>query len=199
LSRILLILKNKTAAVLFVTAAAAGAVLIFWYLNNIRHDESMDQNYEIVEENGKKEVDCKGHDIHQERFSTGIPPGMKAVNIPVSFFGDCSMITKSDRVDIISIYYNKESDKLDSEIILRGKEIIDFDTGQSQSENITESVGGLILSEDYSRSGINSNIKNILIITFYLDSEEVGRALEALESGMLYLALCSGQGISDIY
>jgi len=203
LSRILIILKNRMAAVLFITAAAAGAVLIFWYLNNIRNDdsnnESMDENYKILEENDIEKADYKSDYIQQKIFSSGIPQGMKAVNIPVTFFGDCSMITKSDRVDIISIYYDKGSDRLNSEIVLSGKEIIDFDEGQSRSDDITGSVGGLILSEDYSRSGINSNIKNIIVITFYLDSGEVSRAFKALESGMLYLAICSGEGARGIY
>jgi energy-converting hydrogenase Eha subunit F len=203
LNRIILILRNRVAAILFIIAAAAGAVLIFWYLNNTRQDnsadESREQDYKIIEENAMMEMDFKNHDVYQGRLSARIPPGKKAVNLPVTFFGDCSILATDDRIDIISIYYDKESDTLDSEIILSGKEIINFETDQYRSEAISESMGGLILSEDYYRSGIDSNIKNILVITFYLDNEEVVRSFKALESGVLYLSLCSGQGIGSIY
>ncbi|MCJ7472690.1 MAG: hypothetical protein MUP02_07775, partial [Actinobacteria bacterium] len=47
-----------------------------------------------------------------------------------------------------------------------------------------------ILSSVSSGNNNNSQLKKILVITFYLEVTEVERTLKAIEGGQLYLSLC---------
>ncbi len=108
LNRISLILKNKISAVLFIIAATIGAILIFWYMASVRQSdaasETLEQRSGIEDEQQDAEGIMGDHEVCLDDLSGQIPSGMKAVNLPISFFGDHSILKTGDRIDIISTY-----------------------------------------------------------------------------------------------
>ena len=126
-------------------------------------------------------------------FSTYIPRDLRAVSIPLNFYGDRSLIKVGDRVDIISTYYDQTGSELISNTILCGKEIILLEYNYSEDgypgENNSggDFLLGTMLEDDYS----SSSYMGFLILTFYLKSEEAEEVFLALERGMLNLSICS--------
>lgn len=200
LNRISLILKNRISAVLFIIAAIIGAILIFWYLASIRQSdaasEALEQKSGIEDEQQDAEGIIGGY---LDDLSGQIPSGMKAVNLPISFFGDHSILKVGDRIDIISTYYDKESSVLQAEMILLKKEIIGLGSGRGTDEDGHESIDGSIFPEVSFGADVNNGISRILIITFFLRDEEIVRSFIAIESGMLYLSLCPENDINTNY
>jgi len=194
LNRIFLILKNKVSAVIFIAAAVIGAILIIWYLNTIKQNDivsgDLEQKSGIEDEQQSAEGIVGDYEIPLNSLSSQIPSGRKAVNLPISFFGDSLILKIGDRIDIISIYYAKESAMLHAETILSGKEIIDIESGQSADENDHETIGSNIFPESSFGADVNNGLSRTLVITFFLKDEEIVRSFVAIESGMLYLSLC---------
>lgn len=126
-------------------------------------------------------------------FSYHIPDGMRAVSVPVSFYGDRTLIKEGDKVDLISTYYTPETGELHSETVLSEKEIILIDKNQRQSdsENKGESEN-FILGSVTGENFISSYNKNYLIITFYLTCSEAEEIFRAIEMGVVNLSICHG-------
>lgn len=125
------------------------------------------------------------------KFSTYIPLNKKAATIPITYWGDVSLINIGDKVDVISTYYEKDSSNLKSEIVLGEEEIIIISKRLTQSdENKTQNSGLSILSSD--TGGIKDESK-ILYLTFYLSEEEITAIFGAIEKGNLNIALCSSK------
>jgi hypothetical protein len=203
LNRISLILKNKISAVLFIIAAVIGAILIFWYLASIRQSDAVSEAPEQRSGMEDEQQDAEGIIGDQEVLLSDlpgqIPSGMKAVNLPISFFGDHSIPKTGDRIDIISTYYDKESGRLHAEVILSEKEIIGLGSGQGTDEDSYGSISDSIFPEVSFGANVNNGISRILVITFFLRDEEIVRSFMAIESGMLYLSLCPGNDINTDY
>jgi len=195
-------LKNKMPVVIFIIAALIGAILIIWYLKAAsRNDASsvvLEQEIEAEDMQDMEGVSEYSGDP-QNDLSGRIPQGMKAVNLPISFFGSSLMLKTGDKVDIISTYYDKESAMLYAETILSEKEIIALESGQDQEEDSYGSIGGNIFPESSFGADINNGTNRTLIITFFLEGEEIVKSFKAIESGMLYLALCPGNNINTKY
>jgi len=195
-------LKSKMPAVIFIIAALIGAILIIWYL---KAASGNDTSSEVPEQEIEAQdmQDMEGASEYsgdpQNDLSGRIPQGMKAVNLPISFFGSSMMLKTGDKVDIISTYYNKESAMLYAETILSEKEIIALESGQGQEEDSYGSIGGNIFPESSFGADINNGTNRTLIITFFLEGEEIVKSFKAIESGMLYLALCPGNNINTKY
>jgi len=203
MGRLAFILRHRLPVIIFIIAAVIGGVLIFWYINSKEGDIS---NQEISEtQENISDTEDEDMEISVEKVSTGhygqplsssIPYGLRAVSLPISFFGDVSAISGGDRVDIISVFYDPDSNELHSEIILGQKEIIVLDSNENtlDPENYQDAsssgyLSGGILSS-VSSGNNNSQLKKILVITFYLEVTEVERTFKAIEGGQLYLSLC---------
>ena len=96
-------------------------------------------------------------------------------------------------MDIISVFYNRSTDLLHAEKIISGKEIIRLESGNGSDRGNTASLSDAIFPDDISGTAATNNISSILVITFFLRDEELLKSFKALESGILYLALCSGE------
>jgi len=206
LGRLAFILRQKLPLIIFVIAAIIGGILIFWYINNKEENNNTGQEYtEIQESNfsdGETDSQILGEDIsskeHGQPMSSSIPHGLRAVNLPISFFGDVSAIREGDRVDIISVFYDPGSNELYSEVVLSQKEIILLgNTGKDQDSGAYQDTGGSgyfgdgILGDLPSGNDASRQLKKILVITFYLEADEVEKAFKAIEGGQLYLSLYS--------
>ena len=127
------------------------------------------------------------------KFSSYIPGYLRAVSIPLYFYGDVSMLNIGDMVDVILTYYDKTSDELVSETVLRQKEII-LIKGNSLSSSPEESEkksDGISFFNNADYSGFdNKNNVNVLVFTFYLKPEEVEKVFLSLQKGTLNLAIC---------
>jgi len=124
-------------------------------------------------------------------FSSYIPYGLRAVSIPVSFYGDKSLLKEGDSVDLISTYYDRESGVLYSETVLSEKEIILIGGIQGESHSGDENDREDFLFDTViTGSSDNSGSGNLLIITFYLSKSEVDKIFLSLERGILNLSIC---------
>ena len=206
MGRLVFILRHRLPLIIFIIAAVIGGILIFWYINNKGENNDPEQEYietqESISSDGEADPQISGEDISSKDngkpVSSSIPYGLRAVNLPISFFGDVSVVREGDKVDIISVFYDPGSNELYSEVILRQKEIILLgNTGKDQDSGIYQDTGGSgyfgdgILGDLPSGNDASRQIKKILVITFYLEADEVERAFMAIESGQLYLSLCS--------
>ncbi len=206
MGKLAFILRQRLPLIAFIIAAIIGGILIFWYISS-KEDEnnSTDQEYVEIQENisvdGEEDVQVFGENNssgdHGQPLSSSIPYGLRAVSLPISFFGDSSGIREGDRVDIISVFYDPGSSELYSEVILSQKEIILLgNTGKDQDPGTYQDAGGSgyfgdgILGDLPSGNGVSGQLKKILVITFYLEAIEVEKAFMAIESGQLYLSLC---------
>jgi len=168
-----------------------GDSLIFWYINNKEENNSSNQEYAEIQESissdGEADSQISGENTssgdHGQPLSSSIPYGLRAVNLPVSFFGDVSAMREGDRVDIISVFYDPGSNELYSEVILYQKEIILLgNTGKDQDSGIYQDTGGSgyfgdgILGDLPSENDASRQLKKILVITFYLEAGEVEKA-----------------------
>lgn len=132
-------------------------------------------------------------------FSTYIPANKKAVTIPVTFYGDTSLLNIGDKVDVISTFYDDKAGEIKSQNILSSKEIIlmsgNFDYKMdNQTENINNQKQNSFSFLDFSEGDINSLDGLKLYITFYLTGEEAESIFKSLEYGNLNLAICSSRG-----
>jgi len=133
------------------------------------------------------------------KFSSYIPKNLRAVSVPINYFGDSSLLRVGDRVDIISTYYECSGGELKSDTILSGKEVIlaESNFGSSTSDSIGGSgsfLSGMPIEEDFRSSSPGS----FIIMTFYLEPGEAEIIFLALERGVLNLSVCS-QNRSDGY
>ena len=124
-------------------------------------------------------------------FSSYIPYDLRAVSIPVSFYGDKSLLKEGDSVDLISTYYDQESGSLYSETVFSEKEIILVGSIQGESQSGDENDSGdFLLDTVITGSSDNSGSGDLLILTFYLSKPEVDKVFLALERGVLNLSIC---------
>jgi len=124
-------------------------------------------------------------------FSSYIPYDLRAVSIPVSFYGDKLLLEEGDRVDLISTYYEQENSILYSETVLSEKEIILISSSPEESYSSGENdSGGFLTGSMFNGSQVNSNYGKLVIITFYLSKSEVEEVFLALERGVLNLSIC---------
>ncbi|MDD5622761.1 MAG: SAF domain-containing protein [Actinomycetota bacterium] len=126
-------------------------------------------------------------------FSSYIPYDLRAVSIPVSFYGDRSLLEEGDYIDLISVYYDEGSSSLYSKTVLSEKEIIllGSNPGNSNSGNEND-MGNFLMDPVITDSRIGSDYENPLIITFYLSREETEEVFLALERGVINISVCSG-------
>ena len=126
-------------------------------------------------------------------FSSYIPYQLRAVSIPVNFYGDKSLIRPGDRIDIISTCYEPESGAIYSYTVLSEKEVVlirsDLEGSFSGEKN---GSGDLLADSIFDSSSVDPGYTNLLIMTFYLDALEVEEVFLALEKGVLNLSICSG-------
>ncbi len=126
-------------------------------------------------------------------FSSYIPGGLRAVSIPVNFYGDRSLIKEGDKIDLISTYYNQESGSLFSGTIISEKEIVLINNGQK--ENYLDKGGdgeNFLLGQVTEESFTDTYFKDYLIITFYLTKSEAEEIFKALGRGVINLSICHG-------
>lgn len=132
-------------------------------------------------------------------FSAYIPANKKAVTIPVTFYGDVSLLNIGDKVDVISTFYDDKMGEIKSQNVLSSKEIIlmsgnlDYKAA-NQTENINDQKQNSFSILDFSEGDISSSDGLKLYITFYLTEEEAGNVFKSLECGNLNLAICSSKG-----
>ena len=125
------------------------------------------------------------------RFSSYIPKNLRAVSVPVNYFGDRSLLRVGDRVDLVSTYYNQSDGELKSSTILSEKEIIlvENNFGNSSCDSIKDDdFLSVTMIEEVPHS---SSFSNLLVITFYLEPKEVETIFLALQRGVLNLSICS--------
>ena len=123
-------------------------------------------------------------------FSAYIPEGLRAISIPVKYYGDYNLINIGDRIDIISTYYKTGDDILHSEIILTGKEIVLI--GNVPDSKKYEGMPGeedLLFDSLFDQNIENYELGRMLIITFYLEPYEVENIFLALDRGLLNLSI----------
>lgn len=124
-------------------------------------------------------------------FSSYIPYGMRAVSIPVNFYGDGSLVKEGDKVDLISTYYDPSGSILCSETIMAEKEIILIGGNVEESHTVDESGMGSLLPGSAADTGLFSyGNKNSLVITFYLSKSEAEEAYMAIERGRVNISIC---------
>ena len=176
-------------AVLFITVAAVGAFILVWLFRPGAEDTS--SQIAGHEEKAAVEEDMPVYAEEKEELLKEVPRGMKEINLPVKYFGDHTVLNEGDRVDIISTYYKEEMGSLFSERIITASEVIKLEAGKSQEIEDNLPLGDAFIYDGISRAGAAMNIGNILVMTFFLTDDEVLKSFTALESGMLYIALCS--------
>lgn len=123
-------------------------------------------------------------------ISSYIPQYLKAVSVPVVFYGDISLLSNGDLVDVISVYYEKSKDELISETILDSEELMIIDPGHSTGNMETEGNALFDNMDQHSMFAYQGHV-NQIIATFFLDSTEAERIFLALERGVLNIAICS--------
>ena len=138
--------------------------------------------------------EIKGADLNYDynlKFSSYIPENLRAVSIPVNYFGDEILLKAGDRIDVVSTYYNQSDGELKSTTILSGKEIIlvkgSSDNNDYSSINDNDFLSASMLEENSN----SSSLSNFLIVTFYLEPQEAEKVFLALERGVLNLSICS--------
>ncbi|MEA2016628.1 MAG: RcpC/CpaB family pilus assembly protein [Actinomycetota bacterium] len=126
-------------------------------------------------------------------FSSYIPDGLRAVSIPVNFYGDRSLINEGDRIDLISTYYVQEDGNLYSETIIAGKEIILIGSGHEEDYESSGSDGKNFIFGQADGGGLTDTYyREHPVITFYLTKTEAEEVFKAAERGVLNLSICAG-------
>ncbi len=122
-------------------------------------------------------------------FSSYIPSDLRAVSIPVCYYGDSNDLKNGDRIDLISVFHENETNSLVSQTILENKEIImtaSMPTSTSDSLSFLDSTIGDL--------SVRSNHSDLHIITMYLEPEEIETVFLALGKGALNISICSPLG-----
>lgn len=126
-------------------------------------------------------------------FSSYIPYELRAVSIPVNFYGDRTLLEEGDHIDLISIYYDEGSGTLYSETVLSEKEIILLGSNSGDSNSGKENdTGNFLMDPLITDSRIGSGYDNFLIVTFYLSKAEAEEIFLALERGVINISVCPG-------
>lgn len=214
MGRLTFILRHRLPVIIFIIAAVIGGVLIFWYISNKEGDissQEISETQENISDTEDEDMEISGEKASSRHYgqllSSSIPYGLRAVSLPISFFGDVSAISEGDSVDIISVFYDPGSNELHSEIILGQEEIIILDSNENtlDPENYQDASssgylsGGILGSVSSGNNNNNSQLKKILVITFYLEVTEVERTFKAIEGGQLYLSLCPAGSEEYVY
>jgi Flp pilus assembly protein CpaB len=132
-------------------------------------------------------------------FSSYIPAGLRAVSIPVNYYGEKSLLSVGDNVDLISTLFEKTTDSIISRTILRDKEIILID-GKNSSNDLADLSGqkgttsasndlpafDSILKTDTAEGLKSGNC----ILTLYLKPIEAETVFLALQTGTINLSIC---------
>ena len=124
-------------------------------------------------------------------FSSYIPYDLRAVSIPVNFYGNKSLIKEGDKVDLISTYYEPASSVLYSETLLTEKEVILIESNLKGSYPENEGGNESFMLGSVADSGLlDSYSGNSLVITFYLSKSEAEEVFMATERGTVNLSIC---------
>ena len=205
MGRLVFILRHRLPVIIFIIVAVIGGILIFWYISNKEDHNNGSQEIsriqESISDNEYSDTEISGENdfsgYYGQQLSSSIPNGLRAISLPISFFGEVSSIREGDRVDIISVFYDPGSNELYSEVILNEKEIIIFenngkDQGLGEYQDTVDSgyLSEGIFSGISSGNNNSSQLKKIIVLTFYLETIEVEKAFRAIEGGQLYLSLC---------
>ena len=137
------------------------------------------------------------------KFSASIPPGLRAVSIPVNYYGEKSLPDIGDRVDIISIFFDSKNDTIVCNTVLQRKEIILMEGRSHDSADAEDAVdsGNIDGSGPVMLGGFDGILtgnektgssSGPVIMTFYLSPNEVERIFLSLESGTLNASVCPG-------
>jgi len=127
-------------------------------------------------------------------FSSYIPDGLRAVSIPVNFYGDNSLIREGDKVDLISTYYTQGSGELFSETVISGKEIVFIKMGGSEYySDSAGSDGNFLLGGAEGGDFTDAYHKNYITLTFYLTGAEAERVFLAASRGFLNMSICNSK------
>jgi len=190
--RILSIIRSRSKFMLLAAAAVAAAVLLFLLIKGPGSKSGGGEAAapEQVIEVGEVDAGGRTTAILPGRLSEDIPPGLKSINIPVNFFGDPAVLHEGDRIDIVSIYYDRDTGSLGAETIISSQEIIQLYNGNNEDRRPALSIGDSILTENIGSSEMTRDYGRVLVITFFLEEEQVLRSFQAVESGLLYVALC---------
>jgi Flp pilus assembly protein CpaB len=129
-------------------------------------------------------------DDNSLKFSTYIPIFKKAATIPVKYWGDISLISIGDKIDVISTYYESDGSSLKSEIILSNKEIIIISSPENQENKNRQDNSGLSILNSGS---VLTEESRTFYLTFYLNEEEIKTVFASLEKGNLNIAICSSK------
>jgi len=138
-------------------------------------------------------------------FSSYIPSGLRAVSIPVNYYGEKSLLNIGDKIDLVSTLYEKAADSIISQTILWDKEIIlingksssnDLEdiTGQQDNTGITNELPSL--DNILQTSTVAGSKSGNCILTLYLNPQEVEAVFLALQTGTINLSICP-KNISD--
>ena len=132
-------------------------------------------------------------------FSSYIPAGLRAVSIPVNYYGEKSLLSVGDTVDLISTLFEKTADSIISRTILWNKEIILID-GKSSSKDLaglsgqqenTGAINDLPAFDSILQTGTAEGLKSgNCILTLYLKPMEVETVFLALQTGTINLSIC---------
>jgi len=147
-------------------------------------------------------------EIHTEKedylkFSSYIPAGLRATSIAVNYYGDNSLLNCGDRIDIISTFYDKNSDTLISNTVLEGKEIILIEGKKNRQQHTDDykdnsKTENLSILDGVFEGDIDERIKSsLIVITLYLRPEEVEDVFLAMEMGALNISICPPDRITD--
>lgn len=130
-------------------------------------------------------------------ISSYIPINLKAVSVPLRYYGNTDFLNKGDRIDIVSVYYDDEKSMVVSETILRAKELISL---FYNTDNSIEGDEGGLFFESFETPTIDKrgDITRSITGTFYLDEDETEAIFLALEKGVLNVAICSKKRFGGI-
>jgi Flp pilus assembly protein CpaB len=129
------------------------------------------------------------------KFASYIPEGLRAVSVPVNYYGDDSILKAGDKVDVISVYYDQTNSQLISELILGEKEIVVISNQKSLPESKSGSQANMdkndsLLANNIFDSNYSTQTLSSSIITFYLTISEEEKIFLSLERGVLNLSIC---------
>jgi Flp pilus assembly protein CpaB len=132
-------------------------------------------------------------------FSSYIPAGLRAVSIPVNFYGEKSLLNVGDTVDLISTIFEITADSVISRTILWDKEIILIDgkssgndlAGLSGQQENTGTSNDLPAFDSILQTNAAEGLKSgNCILTLYLKPIEVEAVFLALQTGTINLSIC---------
>ncbi len=138
-------------------------------------------------------------DSNYLEFSSYIPAGLRAVSIPVNYYGEKSLLSVGDTVDLISTLFEKTADSIISRTILWDKEIILIDGNSSRNDlaDLTGKQENTGVSNDLPafdsilQTGTVEGLKSgNCILTLYLKPIEVEAVFLALQTGTINLSIC---------